>query len=150
MKNDDISALADKHQILLIYLFGSKAEKGGKYLEGEHMMPDAYSDLDIAVVLKTPPTDTMNTYGILYREFSNIFDPFSIDLLFMHEVNPLFQYEIIKEKRIYAKDESYADDFEERIMKMAADLSFKKRTFNNEIIEAIEDGYFEFEYRPNP
>ncbi len=149
MKNDDISALADKHQILLIYLFGSQAEKGEKYLEGEHMMPDAYSDLDIAVVLKTPPTDTMNTYGILYKEFSTIFDPFSIDLLFMQEVNPLFQYEIIKEKRIYARDESYADDFEERIMKVAADLSFKKRTFNNEIIEAIEDGYFEFEYRPN-
>jgi predicted nucleotidyltransferase len=149
MKIDDIRALADKHQILLIYLFGSQAEKGRKYLEGEHIMPDTYSDLDIAVALETAPTDTMNTYGILYREISNIFDPFSIDLLFMHEVNPLFQYEIIREKRIFAKDESYADDFEERIMKMAADLSFKKRTFNNEIIEAIEDGYFEFEYRPN-
>jgi predicted nucleotidyltransferase len=150
MKNDDIRALADKHHILLIYLFGSQADRGKTYLEGENTMPDAASDLDVAVVFDTPPTDSIKIYGMLYREFSQIFDPFTIDLLFMHEVNSLFKYEIIKGLRIYERDESYADNYEEHIMKVAEDLSFKKRTFNNETMEAMENGYFEFEYRPNP
>ena len=67
----------------------------------------------------------------------------------MHEMDTLFQYEIIKGIRIYEKDELYADDFEEGIMKRAEDLIFKRRILNNEIMEAIEDGYFEFEYSPN-
>ncbi len=47
------------------------------------------------------------------------------------------------------KDEFYADEFAERIMKKAEDLLFKKRIFNDEIMEAMENGYFEFEYSPN-
>jgi predicted nucleotidyltransferase len=150
MKYTDIQALAERYHILLLYLFGSQAERGKRYLEGENMTPDATSDLDVAIVLDKPFSENIETYGILFRDFSEIFDPFILDLIYMREVNPLFQYEIIKGIRIYARDESYADDFEERIMKMAEDLFFKKRIFNNEIMEAIEDGYFEFEYRPNP
>jgi hypothetical protein len=51
--------------------------------------------------------------------------------------------------RIYAKDESYADDLEERIMKIGSDLFFKKKIFDAEIMEAMENGYFEFEYSPH-
>ncbi len=67
----------------------------------------------------------------------------------MHEVSTLFQYEIINGVRIYEKDELLADEFEEGVMKSAEDLLYKKRIFNSEIMEAIEDGYFEFEYSPN-
>jgi len=150
MKYFAVRALAEKHHILLIYLFGSQADTGKRYLEDENMMPDATSDLDVAIVIDTPPTDAIKTYGILYREFSELFDLFAIDLILMHEANPLFQYEIIKGVRIYERDESFADEFEERIIKKVEDLSFKKRILNNEIMESIEDGYFEFEYKPNP
>jgi predicted nucleotidyltransferase len=150
MKYLDIRALAEKYHVLLIYLFGSQADTGKRYLEGKNMMPDATSDLDVAIVLHSPPTDAIKTYGILYREFSELFDLFAIDLILMHEANPIFQYEIIKGVRVYESDESYADDFEENIMKRVEDLSYKKKILNNEIMEAIEDGYFEFEYRPNP
>jgi len=149
MKYSNIRALAKKHHILLIYLFGSQAERGNRYLQDEDVKIDPFADLDVAIALENPPADAMKTYGVLYKEISEIFDPFNIDLIIMHEVNTLFQYEIIKGVRIYEKDESYADDFEERIMKRFEDLSFKKRILNNEIMEAIEDGYFEFEYSPN-
>lgn len=149
MKHPNISALAERHDISIVYLFGSQSDEGKRYLEGDTPLPDPSSDLDIAVVLDPPPTDAIKAYGILYREFSKIFEPFSIDLLFMHEINPLLQYEIIKGLRIYARNESYTDDFEERILKMAEDLSFKKKIFNNDVMEAVEVGYFEFEYKPN-
>jgi parvulin-like peptidyl-prolyl isomerase len=67
----------------------------------------------------------------------------------MHEADPLFQYEIIKVEKIYEKDEFLTDEIEERIMKLAEDLQFKEKNFDKEVMEAIEDGYIEFEYRPN-
>jgi len=150
MKIDEIRALAEKHNILLIYLFGSQADTGKKYLQGEDVMPDAYSDLDIAVVFENPPLESMLTYGILYKEFSKIFDPFAIDLIFMHEMNALFQYEIIRSLRIYERDESFTDEFEEMTMKRTEDMFFKKKIFDREVMEAMKDGYFEFEYSPYP
>jgi uncharacterized protein len=149
MKENDIRDFAQRHNILIIYLFGSQAAKGGKYLKAETVLPYDFSDLDVAIFFETPPAESMITYGLLYKEISEIFDPFVLDLVFMHEVSALFQYEIIKGLRIYAKDESYADDLEERIMKIGGDLFFKKRIFDAEIMEAMENGYFEFEYSPH-
>lgn len=142
-----IREISEKFGCILIYFFGSQADRGKKYIEGEDISPDAFSDLDIAVAFKTPPAEPIRIYGDLYKEISKILDPFNIDLVFMHEVDTLFQYEIIKGSRIYEKDEHLTDEFEEMIMKMAGDLSFKGRILKREIMEAIEDGYFEFEYK---
>lgn len=150
MKKEDIQDLAERYGITLIYLFGSQADRGRRYLEGEDIKPDIFVDLDIAIAFEKNPEDTIKIYGILFKELSMIFDSFNIDLVFMHEHNYLFQYEIIKGIRMYEKDEFYADEFEEGIMKRAEDLSFKKKIFDKEVMEAIEDGYFEFEYNPSP
>jgi predicted nucleotidyltransferase len=149
MKADEIQSLAREYGIVLIYLFGSMAEEGKKYLQGKSITPDDSSDIDISIAFENSPSDPMKIHGILYKRLSDIFEPFHIDLLFFHEVDPIFQYEIIKGVRIYEKDKYYADDIEEMIMKKAGDLIFKKRVFNQEIVGAIEDGYFEFEYHPH-
>jgi len=65
----------------------------------------------------------------------------------MNEQDSLFQYEIIKGIRIYAKNEEFADEYEELIMKKAADLAFKQKEFIKDFLEAIENGYFQFEYK---
>lgn len=150
MKEETIKTIADKFGITLIYLFGSQAGNGKRYFEGTAVSSDPFSDLDVAVVFEKPPAETMKIYGSLYKEISELFAPFNIDLLFMLEVNCLFQHEIIKGVRIYERDESIADEFEERIMKRAEDLIFKKRIFDQEIMEAMEHGYFELKYNPNP
>jgi predicted nucleotidyltransferase len=150
MQDSNIRPLAQSYGIALIYLFGSQADKGKRYLKGEDVTPHVFSDLDVAIAFENPPAESIETYGILYKEISEIFDLFNIDLVFMHEVNTCLQYEIIKGIRIYTKDELHADEFEESIMKKAEDLLFKKRILDNEIMEAIENGYFEFEYSPNP
>lgn len=143
-----IHAVARTYDLSLIYLFGSQAEQGLHYLDGTEVLPTENSDLDIAVAFRNPPVFPMETYGRLYRKADEIFYPFDIDLIFMHEVDILLQYEIIKGVRIYEADESFADLCEERIMKLAGDLVVKKRTMDREIMEAIEDGYFQFEYTP--
>ncbi len=149
MKRHEIKKIAEKYGISLIYLFGSQAENGAKYLKADNAAADDLSDLDLAVYFKESLSNPMKIYGALYKEFSEVFEPFYIDLIFMHEVEILFQYEIIKGIRIFEKKESLADEFEEMIMKRAEDLAFKKKILNREILEAIEDGYIEFEYRPD-
>jgi predicted nucleotidyltransferase len=144
-----IHAVARKYELSMIYLFGSQAKRGLHYLEGTDVLPSESSDLDIAVAFQNPPVFPMETYGHLYREADKIFHPFDIDLMFMHEVDILLQYEIIKGVRIYEADEFLADLCEERIMKLAGDLIVKKRIMDREIMEAIEDGYFQFEYTPH-
>lgn len=148
MKTRKIRNIAKKYGIVLIYLFGSQAENGARYLAGDNISAEDLSDLDLAVSFENIPSEPMKIYGALYRELSEIFAPFYIDLVFMHEVGTLFQYEIIKGVRMFEKDEFSTDDLEEKIMKRAEHLAFKQRIMNREILEAIEDGYFEFEYNP--
>ena len=147
--NRHIEEIAGRYGISVIYLFGSQAKEGKRYLDGEDVTPDAFSDLDVSVAFITPPDAIIKTYGELYKEVSDIFDQFNIDLIFMHEVNSLFQYEIIKGIRIYEQDINQVDELEEGIMKKAEDLFFRKQIFDKDVMEAIEDGYFEFEYSPN-
>jgi len=140
--------IAQKFGINLIYLFGSQAEIGERYLKGDSITPETFSDLDVAVSFKNPPQNSIRIYGEVYAEISEIFDPFHIDLVFIHEMNPIFQYEVIKGIKIYEEDERMTEDFEEMVMKKAADLIYKKIIMDREIMEAIENGYFEFEYQP--
>ena len=150
MREESIKAIAENFDLILVYLFGSQADMGRRFLDGDKVSLDPFSDLDVAVAFKKPPSETMKVYGSLYKEISELFVPFDIDLLFMQEVNTLFQHEIIKGVRIYERDESIADEFEEIIMKRAEDLIFKRKIFDREIMEAMEHGYFEFKYIPNP
>ncbi len=149
MKRQKIKKLAKDYDIALIYLFGSQAEKGAKYLDGVETETNEFSDLDVAVAFLSTPSHPILIYGRLYRDFSKILEPFSLDLVFMHEMDTLFQYEIIKGVRVYENDETFADQFEEMIMKKAGDLSFKKKLFIQDVLEAIKDGYFEFGYSPH-
>jgi len=146
----DIRDIAERFDCVLIYFFGSQADKGKKYLEGKDVRADLFSDLDIAVAFREPPTEAIEIYGKIYKEMSELLESFNVDLVFMHELGTLFQCEIIKGLRVYEKDDRLTDEFEEEVMKRAEDLMFKKKILDREIMEAIEDGYFEFEYSPNP
>lgn len=147
---NNVRDIAERYGCNIIYLFGSQMDNGDRYLRGESVAIEQCSDLDIAVCFEIPPLDIYKIYGSLYKVFSEMFEPFKVDILFMHEVDTLFQYGVIKGIRIYEKDADAADQFEEGVIKRAGDLLYKKRIFDKEIMEAVEDGYFEFEYSPNP
>ncbi len=144
-----IRDIAERFDCVLVYFFGSQADKGRRYLEGEDVSADHFSGLDIAVAFREAPTDAIKIYGKVYQEMSRLLEPFNLDLVFMHELGALFRYEIIKGVRVYEKDDYRADEFEEEVMRRAEDLMFKKKILDREIMEAIEDGYIEFGYSPN-
>lgn len=54
----------------------------------------------------------------------------------------MFQYEAIKGILVYAEDEDFLASYEERIMEEASDLCYKKKEFERDFWEAVQNGYF--------
>lgn len=148
MKREILEEIFKKHGVILAYLFGSQKEAGIAFLNGENPEAGDSSDLDIGVLFTKFPQDVFEAYGELYADLSVFFEPFAVDLVFLQETDTLFQYEVISGgEMVYCKDESFLEEYEERVMKMASDLSFKKMDFEKDFLEAIRDGYFEIEHR---
>jgi len=125
------------------YLFGSQKKAGVAFLNNAVLHIDKEADLDIGVVFERLPEDVFDIYGELYADLSILFDPFNIDLVFLQETDTLFQYEAILGELIYCGDQFFIDEYEEKVMKVASDLSFKKAESEKDFIEAVKNGYFE-------
>jgi len=142
-----LGQLIEKHKVILAYLFGSQKNAGLKYLNEQEALIEETSDLDIGILLENPHVNMYRLCGDLYYDLSTIFEPFNIDIVFLHEVSFLLKFEIIKGHRIYTSDEGFADEYEENVIKFASDLSFKRRMFEKDFLEALENGYFEIELK---
>ncbi len=142
-KINKLNKLCKKYRIVLAYLFGTQQDAGFKYLQGQMIGIEKTSDLDIGLLVKSPPDRMYEFYGNLYLDLSKLFEPFNVDIIFLHEVDALFKYEIVCGRRIYASDERIADEYEENIQKTASDLSLKRKIFEKDFYESIENGYFE-------
>lgn len=136
-----------RYGISIAYLFGSQKDVGLNYLLGKEVRISETSDLDIGLLLKSYPSDMYRFYGDLYYELSMVLEPFEVDITFLNEVDYLMKYEIITGYRIYAEDETFVDEYEEIVMKIASDLAFKQRLFEKDFLEAIENGHFEIELK---
>jgi len=146
MRVDSLRKLCRTYEVKIAYLFGSQKEAGTAFLGGEEREIEKGTDLDIGVVFEKLPEKPFMVYEELYADLSVLFEPFKIDLVLLQETDALFQYEAIKGQVIYYEDESFLDDYEEMVMKQAADLSFKKVEFERDFLEAIRNGYFEIEH----
>jgi predicted nucleotidyltransferase len=147
MGAEALKKLLRSYQVKIAYLFGSQKEAGMAFLVREERKIGKRSDLDIGVVFEKLSVKPFQVYGELYADLSAIFEPFKIDLVFLQETYVLLQYEAIKGELLYYEEESFLDDYEEMVMKQAADLSFKKIEFERDFLEAVRDGYFEIEHR---
>lgn len=147
-RRDELRAIFKENKVLLAYLFGSNQDIGRRYLEdsSSETEPHMASDLDLGILLPPSSATMYKSYGQLYLDLSRFFTPFHLDIVLLHEVHSLIKFEIICGHRIYAKDEQFADDYEDLIIKFASDLAVKRRMFEPDFIKAIEDGHFEIEH----
>jgi hypothetical protein len=117
-------------------------------LNGEHVeMKDAESDIDFAVLFEAPPLNNLEIYARLSVDLQGLVSPFKADLLFLHEVDHLIQLETIKGINIYSKDQENKEAYEEKVMMFAADELEIFKLNDRDFLEAIDNGYFEFEYQ---
>jgi len=140
--------ICKQYNVALCYLFGSQKEKGKALLEGKQVtMTDPLSDIDFAVLFEIPPQNSLEVYAYLSLDLQDLISPFQIDLLFLHEADHLIQLEAIKGINIYARDEEYRETYEEQVMMFASDELEVFKLNEIDLLEAIDHGYFEFEYK---
>lgn len=140
--------ICEKYGLTLCYIFGSQQEKGEAILKGRRVEPgDAESDIDFAVLFETIPGETIEVYASLSLELQELVFPFKADLLFLHEVDHLIQLEAVKGINVYANNEESKEAYEEKVRMLASDELEIFKLNERDFFEAIDHGYFEFEYK---
>ncbi|MEO6196134.1 MAG: nucleotidyltransferase domain-containing protein [Thermoanaerobaculia bacterium] len=119
-RQEILDRLCREHQVLAVYLFGSRADDGLRLLNGE-AVPVEGSDLDVGVVFRDPAID-FHRLASLQVGFEDFFTPLRVDLVPLNRVDALFQFAAIDGHRIAATDSDVADDYELRVMSRASEL----------------------------
>lgn len=118
--------------LLLVYLFGSRADDGLAVLEGG-TVPAAESDLDVGVVFRSHEVPVMQL-GPLQVELDELFEPLHVDLVPLQRVDALFQFGAMDGgHRVASTDPDEAARYEIRIMRRAAELLPIQRRIEEEI-----------------
>lgn len=109
-----------RHGVLILYLFGSRADDGRRLLSDERIEAQG-SDLDVGVVFERPP-GTADQLAGLQVALEDVFAPLRVDLVPLDQVDSLFQFRAIDGHRVFTSDGHRADVFELTVMRQAADL----------------------------
>jgi len=143
-----IEDICKRYNIALCYLFGSQQAEGADILSGKKLnITDSESDIDFAVLFVSPPENALETYASLSLELQDLVAPFRADLLFLHEVDHLIQFEAIKGFNIFSSDDRLREEYEEHVMMFASDELEVFKLNEKDLFEAIDNGYFELEYK---
>jgi predicted nucleotidyltransferase len=132
------SSWADSHGIAAIYLHGSRAE--------DRAHQD--SDYDVAVLLENPTVDWQETEN-LRAELATRLSPMlgvssgQIDVVFMHQAPPAFQYRAIKPGRIlWEADNHVRVHFETRLLLEYLDYLYFEDMHDRALHQRIEEGTY--------
>jgi len=143
-----VQDICKRYNIALCYIFGSQMEKGKALVEGkEAEVSNEESDIDFGILFCSPPKNSLETYARLSLDLQGLVSPFRVDLLFLHEVDHIIQLEAIKGFNVFSIDEDLREDYEEKVAMFAADELEIFKLNEKDFLEAIEHGYFEFEYK---
>ncbi len=140
-KIEDLKNIAVDNDIILIYLFGSMANKGINHLENKPVITDdQLEDLDVGIILKEKlpePEALPALYSRLYHQISSIFKPLKVDLVLLQEQHSVFQAEAVYGKCIYAESKDLQEEYEENVLRKAADFRPVIEKFYEERLEEI-------------
>ena len=116
-------------------------------MQREHVsLTDSESDIDFAVLFKEIPNNHLDAYARLSLDLQDLMSPFKADLLFLYEVDHLIQLEAIRGINVYSFDDTFRETYEEKVMMFASDEQVIFKLNERDFFEAIDNGYFEFEY----
>lgn len=131
-KREALDRICRDRGLLAVYLFGSRADDGLRLLAGE-AVDRAGSDLDVGVAFRAPEAASFRILVQLQLEFEDLFEPLRVDLVPLHRVDPIFQFNAIDGHRIAAPDSDAADFYELRVMREASELLPIQRQLEREL-----------------
>ena len=136
-----LKTICERYDIDLVYLFGSRSGEALRHLNGGKVsINDPLTDIDIGIVFGTglpPAGDRYNLYADIYNNLSDLFEPYPVDLSFLQENHSVFQLEAVLGRCAYYGDINCKDNYEEMILRRAADFRPFLDLFLNEALEDI-------------
>jgi predicted nucleotidyltransferase len=130
MEPDPVLDFCERHGVVALYLFGSRAADGLKRLCGQPVSGEG-SDLDIGVVLGGVRGDGRRL-ARLQVALEELFAPLRVDLVPLDRVDALVQFAAIDGYRAAATDAAQADRYELDVMRRAAELQPIERWIERE------------------
>jgi hypothetical protein len=137
-----LNKICKKHNIELLYIFGSQIENGLKLLDNKVIKNnDPLTDIDIGVVFKSnlpDPSERYKLYSSIYNQMEDIFSPFPLDLIFLQENHSVFQANAICGKCLYYANIEFKEKYEENILTRAADFKPFLELYYQEFFEEVK------------
>ncbi len=139
-RSEIIQDICKKHNVALIYIFGSRVSDGLKILNDEKVIVnDRLTDIDIGIVFKDDvlTIERYLIYSAIYNSFADIFAPLELDLTFLEENHSVLQSQAILGECIYIFNNDYKDRYEHNVLARAADFKFVLDKYYEEKMEKI-------------
>jgi predicted nucleotidyltransferase len=118
---DQITELATKYCLQIIYAFGSRAKDALDLIEGRiECLTSTSSDLDIGVKPERPLTIEEKVEIAIF--FEDLFNIPRVDVVVIPEAPIFLALEIVTGEILYRQDETYEAEYQLYIMRRAAEL----------------------------
>ena len=122
-----MEAFEAETQILLAYLFGSKARG----------IETSQSDTDIAILLSELPENLLDFYLNLVDRLSEVVGD-RVDLVTLNTAAPLLKHQVIKHGRVaYCRDEKARVEFEAGAEREYMDFRIYRERYDEALLEEI-------------
>jgi predicted nucleotidyltransferase len=117
--------MCDRHEIDLVYAFGSRACEVKNFVHGLGKMDESIaSDVDIGIKRSLtrhsiPVREKVEIAG----EMEDLLGVKRVDLVVLSEADPFLSANIVRGERIFSRDSYAADEYELYILRRAGDLA---------------------------
>lgn len=130
-----------RYDIALVYLFGSRKKEAFRHLHGSEVsINDPLADIDVGIVFckdLPPAAERYNLFADIYNDLADLFKPFPVDLSFLEENHAVFQVEAVKGHCVFCIDSRFKENYEEMILRRAADFKPVLDLFLKEVLEEV-------------
>lgn len=126
-----LHAACRAHDVLVLYLFGSRADDGLRRLTGVPVAPGG-SDVDVGVVFGAPEVDHRRL-AALQVALEDVFAPLRVDIVPLQRVDALFQYAAVSGHRVFEANPTRVAEYELLVMRRAAELAPIQRHIEREV-----------------
>lgn len=123
-----LEALCQSFDIEILYAFGSRGREAWEWLHGkrERLTPGP-SDLDAGAKPRPGAAFPVRRKVELALALEDLFGVSRVDLVFLPEADPFLAANIIRGERLYAEDESLADEYDLYVLRRAGDCAHLER-----------------------
>lgn len=128
-RQEILDQICREHQMLAVYLFGSRADDGLRLLRGE-AVPREGLDLDVGIVFRK--SIDSHTPSQLQAEFEDVFSPLQINLVALQCLDARLQFSAIDGHRAAVTDPDEADRYELVVMNLAEEMAWLQRQVETE------------------